>query len=67
MMALRDFEVDGNKVLIDDEMDANSTGDYINNGRVNEEFENTVEIEPISEDDKLAETLTNVFGDANDF
>ena len=64
-MALEEFEVNGKKVVINNEFNERETGVAILDMEDDDEFEKTMEVEPIDDEEYLSNTLTDIFGEEN--
>jgi hypothetical protein len=64
-MALEEFEIDGKKVVINNEFNEKETGVAILDREEDDEFEKTMEVEPIDDEEYLSNTLTDIFGEEN--
>ena len=62
-MALEEFEIDGVKILINNEVRKDETGVVSLNKNEEDDLEKTKEIEIPTKEDLLDKTLTNVFGE----
>ena len=63
-MAVKKVKFNNFFIYINDELDENETGIVIKNEE--EEFEKTKEITPITDEDLLSDTNTDIFGGDNE-
>ena len=61
-MAIRKVKLNDSFIYINDEVDEKEKG-YVINDEKDNNLEDTLEFEPINEEDMLEDTLTDVFGD----
>jgi hypothetical protein len=64
-MALEEFEIGGKKVVINNEFNEKETCVAILDREEDDEFEKTMEVEPIDDEEYLSNTLTDIFGEEN--
>ena len=62
-MAIKEYELNGEKVYIDDEVNVNETG--VLPPEYKSELEHTQELKVISDKELMEDTLTDIFGDNN--
>ncbi len=63
-MSLEEFEIDGEKYVLNNEISKDETGVAFYDDE--DELEKTQEVEVINDEDLLSKTLTNVFGEENE-
>lgn len=62
-MALEEFEIDGKKFVLNNEISEDETGVVLHD---EDELEKTQEVEVISDEELFGQTLTNIFGEENE-
>ena len=66
-MAVQKVKFNDTFIYVDDELDEKETGVIIKDStKERPDFEDTIEIEPVSEDDLFQDTLTDIFGDEDE-